>query len=157
MKKRLLRVIETTSGSLGVDASKGIFMVSKSSMNNLESKIVIYYQDYEEIFGIDKPHMPTIQKQMCIVKVKTRNGHAIYRECIAHPLITTPCAAVTWNSLSMLNLENVKKPIVELSKSNRYAFYWHHPSHSVRVSVKLAVIGIIISIIAIIISMIVSL
>lgn len=157
MKKRLLRIVNTGKYGPGIDASKGVFGVEKSSMGDIDSKVIIHSSDYQKIFGALKKDLPTFHKRLCVVKIKSAHGCSIHRECIAHPLNTERCAAVTWHSLSLLDLEGETMPIVEMTKGSRWAFYWHHPVHATRISTRLGAAGIIISVLMSILSIVISL
>ena len=58
MKKRLLRIVNTGKYGPGIDASKGVFGVEKSSMGDIDSKVIIHSSDYQEIFG-------ALKEQLC--------------------------------------------------------------------------------------------
>lgn len=157
MKKRLLRIVNTGKYSPGIDVGKGVFGVEKSSMGDIDSKVIIHSSDYKKLFGVLKKDLPTVHKRLCVVKITSQNGNSIHRECIAHPLNTERCAAVTWHSLSLLNLEDESMPIVELTKGSLWSFYWHHPVHATRISTRLGALGIIVSILFSLLSIIISL
>lgn len=156
MKKRLLRIVSTGYYNPGIDAGKGIFAVDKTKIGDIDSKVLIHSQDYVRIFGAKKRDLPTYRKRLCIVKITSRTGCSIYRECVAHPLNTERCAAVSKRSLALLDLEYENKPLVDITKGNPWLFYWNHPIHATRISVRLGVVGIGVSIIVTLISIIIS-
>lgn len=155
MKKRLLRIVNTNNNVVGIDANRGIFAVEKSSIGELDSKVIIHVSDYKKIFGNKKKDMPVNRKRLCVVKITSEFGRSIYRECFAHPMNTERCAAVTRRSFAMLDLEDRTKPLVDITKGSWWAFYWHHPVHATRISTRLSVIGIAVSIIVTLLTVIV--
>lgn len=156
MKKRLLKIVNTGRINPGIDVAKGVFAVNKAQIDDIDSKVIIHSQDYEKIFGTKKKNLPVYRKKLCIVKITSKTGYTIHRECVAHPLNTERCAAVSKRSLAMLNLEDENKPLVDITKGSWWSFYWNHPIHATRISTRLGVLGICVSILVTLISVIVT-
>ena len=143
IKKKVLMVVQSESITR-VDVPNSSFTVAGSAPNEMESKTIICEGDYSDIFGVTKREMSKTRKRLCLVKISSNKGITIHRECIAHKKMGKKYIGLTWQSISMLDIEDTDD--VYISKGNYLAFYWNHPIHATRISTRLGIIGIIVSI-----------
>ena len=129
----------------------------------LEDTAYLSSASYQEIFGKPRAKAGKHKKILSVVRIKNReNGHAIYRRYEFNPCFSglkDKMIALHPASLRELtikdNSEIVGKP-VEVGRGNCFCYFWNHPFHATRISMKLGVISVLLAIISIIATIVIS-
>ena len=147
-QKELL-LIKTSQPSLGVDASKRYLYL------DLDVPITEYNER-----GIVTPnsHNEICKGKSKYIKIKSLSTNkCIYRLCCAESAqeFTNDYIALTIGSIAKLGVKKElqnKSTFVEISMSWWLPFFWYHPFHATRISMRLGILSIVLGLISIFIS-----
>ena len=152
------------NGSSITDQVNGVnIFTEKCGILDLEDAAYLSSGAYEKIFGRKRSKVGRCRKTLSVVKIyNPESGLSIYRKYQYNPDfkgINDDMVALHPASIRELvkedNSEIVGK-IVEVSKGNRFCYFWLHPYHATRISMKLGVFSIVLAIFSIIITIITS-
>ena len=151
--KEPLPIVPVDGNGERIDTSALKFYFA-DDMTEMNSKVVLRSSDYGAIFGTNQSTASLTLKRLPIVKI-TANGHPIYREYLQHKLMTSAYAGLTYRSLTLLKDDQGNDPqTLTLEPGCWWMFYWEHPNHTVRMSMRIGVVGISISIVSLILALI---
>ena len=108
---------------------------------------------YSEIFGEKRANSSKEKQLLSVVKIKygCRSIHRAYR-CSAN--MTKNTVALTQNSQRLLFGSLTNADYVTISKGSKFIYFWNHPFHATRISMRLGVYSVALAIVSIIISVI---
>ena len=114
---------------------------------------------YSTIFGETRAKSSDEKKLLSVVKIKykSKSIHRAYR-CSANMTMNT--VALTQNSQRLLFGSLTNTDDVTILKGSKFIYFWNHPFHATRISMRLGVVSValaIFSIVLAVISIIVSL
>lgn len=144
MPKELL-LIKTSQPKLGVDESKRILYL------DLEVPITEYN---ERVIVTPTSHDEICRGKRKYIKIKSRlTNKTIYRLCCAESAIefTDDYVALTFESIAKLGIKKEfqkESTMVEVSRSWWLPFFWHHPFHATRVSMRIGIISTILGLLS---------
>ena len=144
MQKELL-LIKQSEPALGVDESKRYLYL------NLEVPITEYN---ERVIVTPTSHYEICKGKRKYVKIKSRlTNKSIYRLCCAESAIefTDDYVALAIDSIAKLGVKKELQEgssLVEISRSWWLPFFWYHPFHATRVSMRIGIISTILGLIS---------
>ena len=108
---------------------------------------------YSAIFGEKRADSSNEKKLLSVVKI-TCDGKSIHRAYRCSANMTMNTVALTQNSQRLLfgSLTNVGD--VTILKGSKFFYFWNHPFHATRISMRLGVYSVALAIVSIIISVI---
>lgn len=130
---------------------------------DFEDTAYLSSQSYQEIFGKPRSIVGRQRKLLSVLRIKNKEtGRVIYRKYNNNPRFSglkDEMIALHPASIRELTIENnseiVGKP-VEVGKGNYFCYYWNHPFHATRISMKLGTISVFLAILSIIITIVLS-
>lgn len=123
-----------------VERDQHLFFVD--DMTEMGSKAIFTSKDYVRIFGQRKKESPDHRKRLPIVKISA-NGKSIHREYVQINHMIANHVGLTYRSLSLLEDADGNKPsVLTIEPGNWFMFYWDHPNHAARISMRFGVISI---------------
>ncbi len=163
-KKKLdLRPIKIITNNAPVNSNKGYFTVLN------DGEIVSDYDDcailptgfYCSIFGKPLKNRCKESKLLSVVKINYK-GNSINRRYIGVNKDNSKSVALTPKSWLLLSGEhdfpNDKEEIyVSVTRGNKFSYFWDHPFHATRISMRLGIIGALIGFISCILTICLSL
>lgn len=144
-------LIKRSEPALGVDILKGIIYLAPEEVLSALSELVYMNPNLHSHF---------INKGNRYVKISsTETGKSIYRiaEAITANEFTNEMIALNSNSIHQLGLSKMIKQDgveVKISKTNFLKFYWNHPFHATKISMRIGLISAIIGTLSLITSII---
>lgn len=148
MKKNVF-LIKRSEPPLGVDTSKGIIYLDPEEVLSALSDLIYMNPTLHSCF---------INKGKRYVKISSaETGKSIYRiaEAITAKEFTDEMLALNSPSIHQLGLSKKVKEDgieVEISKTNFLKFYWNHPFHATKISMRIGLISAVIGALSLIIS-----
>ncbi len=127
---------------------------------DLEDTVYMSSGAYQEIFGKARKEMCRSMKQLSVVKISNPDsGEVIYRKyeynpsfngvgddmIVLHPASIRELASDEGNS-SLVGKE------VDVSRGCCFLYFWNHPFHATRISMRLGVISILMAVLSILTS-----
>ena len=108
---------------------------------------------YSAIFGEKRADSSNEKKLLSVVKIKykSKSIHRAYR-CSANMTMNT--VALTQNSQRLLFGSLTNTDDVTILKGSKFIYFWNHPFHATRISMRLGVYSVALAIVSIIISVI---
>lgn len=133
------------------------------STDDLNDVVIIRPDNYAKIFGRTKSSSSTDNKLLSIVKVEYGNGkqrRSIHRRCYCLTAngFTNGMAALTYPSIRILagdGASTIQGKVVRLSKGCYLSYFWYHPFHATRITMRLGLPSLILAIVSIVISIII--
>lgn len=130
---------------------KGLKKISFSRYDeNANSCVFLHRNDFKKIFGDRRGRMDKYRNSPPIVKISRKEtGQSIHRVYRTDPDVSCKlgkCAGLTYTSLLNLSLSNEDYNHIgnlELTIGNSFVYYWNHPHHATRISMRLGVISIV--------------
>lgn len=142
----LIKLGETESGVN--EDNKVLYINPYDSMAELDNRVLVY----------SKTHCSICRNKSNFVKIKSdKSKRSIYRICTAQAAkgFGKNYAALTINSMHKLEVEKAfkKGEDVDISISRTWwlPFYWNHPFHATRISMRIGLISIILGLIGILV------
>ena len=130
---------------------------------DLEDTAYLSSGAYKKIFDSKRSEVRKGRKILSVIKIRNpKSGLSIYRKYQYNPdfkgindnMIALHPASIR----ELVNEDNsaIVGETIEVSKGNCFCFFWHHPFHATRISMKLGFISIVLAIISIIVAIITS-
>lgn len=129
------------------------------SANNYDDLALLRTSDYQERFGKRRYKDNRKRKILAVVKITNPETRmSIYRAYRGDRAICNGQVGLTSNSLRLLSDDSgaSSMPTLEITKGCELLYFWKHPFHATRISMKLGTWGIIAGAIRTIISCFVS-
>ena len=120
---------------------------------------LFHSKEYAKIFGEKRAESCDEQKLLSVVKI-TYGGKSIHRAYRCSPKLRKDEVALSANSQRLLFGKNDNAGEVTITKGSKFLYFWNHPFHATRISMRLGVVSValaIFSIVLAVISIIVSL
>ncbi len=163
MKKTLIALnFPASNGSSILNQVNGVnIFTCKCGKLDLEDTAYLSSGAYENIFGKKRSKVGRCGKLLSVVKIYNPESRlSIYRKYQFNPDfqgINDDMIALHPASIRELvkedNSEIVGKT-VEVSKGNRFCYFWRHPFHATRISMKLGTFSLFLAVISIIVTII---
>lgn len=162
IQKKLLRIIKSPDVKNHCRPDKGDIQVgSVDYITEMDDCIVMESSAYAQIFGKPRQRDCDCRKRLAVVKVSC-NGKSIHRAFRAEPAqgFTNNYVALTSNSIRLLSDRDFdlagkdKDLVVDISKGSSFLYYWNHPFHATRISMRLGFPSLIIGIVSLILGLI---
>lgn len=128
---------------------------------DVEGTVFLDGHDFKEIFDESRGNSRKYRHSLPIVKItRAETGQSIHR--IFHTCHTlgsykkTNYVALTYSSLLQLSTSNEDYKYIdqlEISEGSWFPFYWNHPHHATRISMRLGFVSLIISALSFIIAL----
>ena len=166
MKKELLtrKLHQTTSNPSVKEFNKNHphererICITDYSPVEYEELVFLRGADFEKIFGY-KDGSPKLKGRLPVVKVSNPNSgksvHLLYRTSAEisgyHDYAVMTFSAIKKITSSPEELEHLES--VNVSKGSAFRFFFNHPIHSVRCSIRLALLSILLGIMSVIIAL----
>lgn len=114
---------------------------------------LFHSSEYAKIFGEKRAESCDEQKLLSVVKI-TCGGKSIHRAYRCSPKLGKDEVALSANSQRLLfdKVENAEE--VTISKGSKFRYFWDHPFHATRISMRFGVYSVALAIVSIIISVI---
>lgn len=129
-----------------------------------EDSVYMSSKSYNSVFGENRRDAPRRMKRLSVVKITPKDsGYPIYRKYVCNPYFQSlEDNQVALNPASIRemcgggqNNSDLVGGDVVVSKGNFFMYYWNHPFHATRISMKLGVASILLALISIVIALIV--
>lgn len=136
----------------GKDVSNRIIKEDYSA-NYYDDLALLRNEDYQHIFGNPRYKDSNKRKRLAIVKITNpETGKSIQRAYRGERSCKGEQIGLTSNSIRFLSNEDIDKPItVIVKKGSVFAYFWNHPFHATRISMKLGVYSLIFSILGLLV------
>lgn len=108
---------------------------------------------YSAIFGEKRADSSNEKKLLSVVKI-TCDGKSIHRAYRCSANMKKKSVALTQNSQRLLFGSLTNADYVTISKGSKFIYFWNHPFHATRISMRLGVYSVALAIVSIIISVI---
>ena len=148
----LLKIKRGEGPKCGID-KKFFYLEDGFYPSELDDCVIIHKDVYKQIFGKTRKTSSNEKKLLSVVKI-SYNDRSIHRAFKTNYAITKKKIALTYNSLRLLSEAPDEVENVEISKGCRFAYFWYHPFHATRISMRIGVISVIIGLVGVILSII---
>ena len=163
VKKKLIAINfppkNTSCALLGVQGNNLYW--DKCGDEALEDSAYMSSASYREIFGKNRSRANRFMKRLAVVKIhSSKTKRSIYRKYVYSPLfagLNNSSIALNPSSIRELgdNDELVGRPIT-VSPGSVFLYYWNHPFHATRISMKLGIVSIFLALTSIALSLFLS-
>ncbi len=150
MNCELLRLTKgSPDGYLPAASNLGMFQVADYSTAEYDDKVLIFGQNYESLFGTPRKNASSGLKRLSVVKISTKDGTSIHRAFLGSNGLKGNQVALSPNSIRLLASKTEPDYIdeVTISKGSEFLYFWNHPYHATRISMRLGMIGILATIV----------
>ena len=120
------------------------------------------YAAYADVFGKSRKDSSRCRKCLSVMKIYSpMTGKSIYRQYVFNPnFIGLTDGDIALNPASIMELcgsgfdnSDIVGKDIEVSKGCPLCYYFHHPFHATRISMKLGLVSIILALVSIAISL----
>lgn len=129
-----------------------------------EDSVYMSSKSYNSVFGENRRDASRRMKRLSVVKITPENGsYPTYRKYVCNPyfqsleenqIALNPASIREMCGEGMRNADLVGKNVV-VSKGCCFMYYWNHPFHATRISMRLGVASILLALISIVIALLV--
>ena len=143
------------------DKYGGEYHVPGFHPDEYDDKVLLNGDVYRNLFGGPR-YMASIQgKLLSVVKISTPDGQSIHRAFLGVKGVgefDEKQVALSPNSIRLLTSKDGKEQPeyiheVVVSRGSRFLYFWNHPYHATRISMRIGLIGIIVGLISIALSL----
>ena len=129
---------------------------------NQEDAVYMTSAAYADVFGKCRKDSSRCRNRLSVVKIySSMTGKSIYRQYVLNPNFSgLTVGDIALNPASIRELcgpgfdnSDIVGKDVEVSKGCTFNYYWHHPFHATRISMKLGLISILLALVSIAISL----
>lgn len=159
-KKRTLdlKPIQIVARNTSTNSGNNMFSVLNNGeiVSDYDDCAIIPTDSYCSIFGKPLKNRCKESKLLSVVKIKY-NGNSIYRRYIGANKNNSKSVAITPKSWLLLsgeyNFPNDNDEVyVYVTQGNKFNYFWNHPFHATRISMRLGILGIIFGVLGCILS-----
>ena len=127
-----------------------------------EDSVYMSRDAFEEVFGKTRKESSRCKKRLAVVRIYSKvSKQAIHRKYVFNPdFVGITNKEIALNPASIRELcgrgfenEDIVGKDVYVSKGSKFLYYWNHPYHATRISMKLGVGSILLAFISIIIGL----
>ena len=143
-----------TIGSSNVESADDVLQLQPGELpRDYDDVAFLNNRIYSKIFGEKRAESSDEQKLLSVVKI-TYGGKSIHRAYRCSPKLRTDEVALSANSQRLLfgKIDNAGE--VTITKGSKFIYFWNHPFHATRISMRLGVYSVALAIVSIIISVI---
>lgn len=130
------------------DNSVDFRLCDSDFLSDYEDCVIMTSHNYYNVFGKHRKKSSKGMKLLSVVKL-SYNGKSIYRQYLGKAVagFTDDMIAITPRSWRLLCDESLcpTKKCVTISSGSKFMYYWFHPFHATRVSMRMGIISILIS------------
>lgn len=129
-----------------------------------EDSVYMSSKSYNSVFGERRKDASRRMKRLSVVKISPENGgYPIYRKYVCNPYFQSleenqvalnPASIREMCGEGKCNADLVGGDVV-VSKGSCFMYYWNHPFHATRISMRLGVVSILLALISIVIALLV--
>lgn len=129
-----------------------------------EDSVYMSSKSYSSVFGENRKDSSRRMKRLSIVKITPKDGgYPIYRKYVCNPYFKSleenqvalnPASIREMCGKGQSNSDLVGRDVV-VSKGSCFMYYWNHPFHATRISMRLGVASILLALISIVIALLV--
>ena len=114
---------------------------------------LFHSSEYAKIFGEKRAESCDEQKLLSVVKI-TYGGKSTHRAYRCSPKLRKDEVALSANSQRLLygKIDNAGE--VTITNGSKFRYFWDHPFHATRISMRLGVVSVLFAILSIIITLI---
>ena len=114
---------------------------------------LFHSKEYAKIFGEKRAESCDEQKLLSVVKI-TYGGKSIHRAYRCSPKLRKDEVGLSSNSQRLLfgKIDNAGE--VTITKGSKFIYFWNHPFHATRISMRLGVYSVILAILSTILAII---
>ena len=109
--------------------------------------------EYAKIFGEKRTESCDEQKLLSVVKI-TYGGKSIHRAYRCSPKLRKDEVGLSSNSQRLLFGKNDNAGEVTITKGSKFLYFWNHPFHATRISMRLGVYSVILAILSTILAIV---
>lgn len=129
-----------------------------------EDSVYMSSKSYNSVFGNTRRDSSRRMKRLSVVKITPKDGgYPIYRKYVCNPYFKSLKEnQVALNPASIREMcgegksnSNLVGGEVVVSKGSCFMYYWNHPFHATRISMRLGVASILLALISIVIALLV--
>ena len=123
------------------------------SPSEYDDKVILHGDVFKELFGAPRYKTNKRNKLLAVIKITNKNGESIHRAYLGKkgvPGFNSDHVALTHNSIRLLNGDDENPDSIKqvtISKGCRFLYYWNHPYHATRISMRLGMLSIVLTII----------
>ena len=138
----------------------GVLSLTDYSPELYDDKVVLNGDIFKDLFDVPRYKAKKCLKLLAIIKITNKNGESIHRAFWGKKGISgmdMKQAGLSHNSIRLLNGDDENPDWIDtvtISKGCLFKYYWDHPFHATRISMRLGLVGIFISTIALFVSII---
>ena len=146
----------------GINA--GEYQVSDFSASEYDDKVIMHGDWFKELYGNPRYSCETenIDKLLCVIKISTSNGKSIHRSFFGRKGVKgldKGKIALSPNSIRLLTEKNGNVnpnsiDTVIISQGSKFKYFWNHPYHATRISMRLGFWSIVLAMAGIAVSLI---
>lgn len=137
---------------------------SLCGVESQEDSVYMTPNSYQSVFGESRKDASRRMKRLSVVKISPKSGgYTIYRKYVFNPsfklledgnVALNPASIREMCGKGQSNSDLVGGDVV-VSKGCCFMYYWNHPFHATRVSMRLGVVSVLLAVISIIIALLV--
>lgn len=136
------------------------FHIEDYSIQECSEFAFLQGKDFEKIFGKKNPDYGSNLAVVKITNPKTKKSiHRCYKTSSSIHGIKDSFIALSYNSLLELSKDTDSfkgMDELEISKGNKWLYYWHHPYRPTRLSLRLGLLGFILAVFSLVYSIFLS-
>lgn len=139
----------SSNGYLPAASNLGKYQVADYSTGEYDDKVLLFGLNYESIFKTQRKNASSGLKRLSVVKISTKDGTSIHRAFLGSNGLKGNQVALSPNSIRLLASKTEPDYIdeVTISKGSEFLYFWNHPYHATRISMRLGMIGILATIV----------
>ena len=130
----------------------GRYFIEDYDAEYWSDKVILNGDLFKDLYGTTRNKASDSEKLLSVIKITSKDGKSIHRAFFGKKGISgfnKKDIALTANSIRLLSSDGRPEHIDEVwvSKGNKFCYYWNHPYHATRISMKLGIYSICIAIV----------
>ena len=135
----------------------GFFCLGDYKSESYDDKVIMSPGQFERIFDKNRNNVKSELKLLAVVKITADNGASIHRAYYGRMKKEDnekqKRIGLSPNSIRLLALEEGENQ-VQISKGSKFLYFWNHPYHATRISMRIGILSIALTIISFVITLI---
>lgn len=133
------------------------------SPSEFDDKVILHGDVFKDLYEVPRYKAGKKPKLLSVIKITNKNGKSIHRAYLGKKGVTGFCknhVALSHNSIRLLNGEDENTDFIDqvtISKGSVFCYFWDHPFHATRISMRLGAIGILTSVVLFMLSVCINL
>ncbi|MBR4129759.1 MAG: hypothetical protein IKU02_02415 [Bacteroidaceae bacterium] len=122
------------------------------SPSEFDDKVILYGDVFKDLFEVPRYKSGKNLKLLGVIKITYKNGKSIHRAYLGKKGVPGFCknhVALSHNSIRLLNGNDENADFIDqvtISKGSVFFYFWDHPFHATRISMRLGVISILLTV-----------